>query len=60
LYVHWNEAEAREHVAELAAGHAVRHHASTVDHPRMGDRMPEALVISPDRPVARKADSGLV
>lgn len=50
FYLHWNEDEARDHAAELAAaGHAVRHHASTGERLRMGDRMPEALVISLDR-----------
>lgn len=49
LYVHWNEAEAREQAAELAAaGHTARCHWSAGEKVTMEAR-PDALVVSLDR-----------
>jgi hypothetical protein len=50
FYVHWNEAELKERMSELAAaGHEVRGHGSTSTTFRWGEWMPDAVVISLDR-----------
>ncbi len=50
FYVHWDEAEARQHAADLsAAGHGVRSHARAGETIRLGHRMPDCVVISLDR-----------
>jgi DNA-binding response OmpR family regulator len=50
FYVHWDEAEALQHAANLsAAGHRVRTHARAEDTVRLGERTPDAVVISLDR-----------
>ena len=49
FYVHWNESEARDHVALLAAaGHAVTAHFTSGGEIKLGD-LPDAFVISLDR-----------
>jgi hypothetical protein len=49
-YVHWHEGEWQARVAVLsAAGHEVRGHWSAGETPRLGDELPDALVISLDR-----------
>jgi hypothetical protein len=50
FYLHWNEEElAPRVVALLAEGHEVRCHWSTVEPPKWGDYLPDAVVISLDR-----------
>jgi hypothetical protein len=50
FYVHWHEAEARGRAAALrAAGHEVHVHWSTQVGPRLGDGLPDVVVVSIDR-----------
>jgi hypothetical protein len=50
FYLHWNEAEAKTHIAPLvAAGYEVACHWSTKEHAQFGDTLPDAVVISLDR-----------
>lgn len=50
FYVHWNEHEAGERAAGLAAaGYDVGIHWSDRQPPRLGDNLPDAVVISLDR-----------
>jgi len=50
FYLHWDEEELEERIAPLVeAGHEVSSHWSTGDHPRFGDELPEAFIISLER-----------
>lgn len=50
FYLHYHEAELAGRVAALAAaGHAVRWHWSTEAAPKLGDELPDVVVISLDR-----------
>lgn len=50
LYVHWHQAEAEAAMSALQAeGHEVLGHWSTEEHLRLGERMPEAVVVSLER-----------
>jgi hypothetical protein len=50
FYLHWNKEEAEERVAPLKkAGHKVLHHWSMEGHIKLGDFLPDVVVISLDR-----------
>src|SRR4051812_17485616 len=50
LYVHWSQAEAKNTMASLkAAGHEVVGHWKTGENLRLGQQIPDAVVISLDR-----------
>ncbi len=50
FYVHWNEAEVEPRVRALETdGHEVGAHWSMEEHMRMGDGLPDIMVISLDR-----------
>ena len=50
LYVHWNESEALERIAQMTdAGHGVRTHWSTESSPSLKGELPDAVVILLDR-----------
>jgi hypothetical protein len=50
FYLHWNEAELLARVAPLeAAGHEVKGHWSTEAPAKLGDFVPDAVVVSLDR-----------
>lgn len=50
LYVHWHQQEAEAAIAAMQAeGHEVLGHTSTQEHLRLGDWMPQAVVISLER-----------
>jgi hypothetical protein len=50
FYLHWDEAELKERIAPLMkAGYEVTYHWSTEENAKLGDALPEAVVISLDR-----------
>lgn len=50
FYVHWNESEAFERIAQMAdAGHDVQAHWSTDSSPSLKGDLPDAVLISLDR-----------
>jgi len=50
FYLHWDQEEIKPRIAVLkAAGHEVQYHSSTEDHIKLGEFVPEVVVISLDR-----------
>jgi hypothetical protein len=50
FYLHWNAAELEPRVRDLeAAGHAVVSHCTPGEPPRLGESLPDAVIISLDR-----------
>jgi hypothetical protein len=50
FYLHWHQEEIKPRIAALkAAGHEVQYHSSTEDHIKLGDLVPDVVVISLDR-----------